>query len=84
MRRRRDGRFRRWVSDGARPLNQFTDVALQMLGPSTGSRGIVGQGRSFVEAAKHYPALKKQWVEFLGEHPNAATEWEETTEVQAA
>jgi chromate reductase len=38
----------------------------------------------FVEAAKHYPALKKQWVEFLGEHPNAATEREETTEVQAA
>ncbi len=38
----------------------------------------------FVEAAKHYPALKKQWVEFLGEHPNAATEREETAEVQAA
>jgi chromate reductase, NAD(P)H dehydrogenase (quinone) len=38
----------------------------------------------FVEAAKHYPALKKQWVEFLGERPNAATEREETTEVQAA
>ena len=38
----------------------------------------------FVEAAKHYPALKKQWVEFLGEHPNAATEREETTEIQAA
>ena len=38
----------------------------------------------FVEAAKHYRALKKQWVEFLGEHPNAATEREETTEVQAA
>jgi chromate reductase, NAD(P)H dehydrogenase (quinone) len=38
----------------------------------------------FVEAAKHYPALKKQWVEFLGEHPNAATERVETTEVQAA
>ena len=38
----------------------------------------------FVEAAKHYPALKKQWVEFLGEKPNAATEREETTEVQAA
>jgi chromate reductase, NAD(P)H dehydrogenase (quinone) len=37
-----------------------------------------------VEAAKHYPALKKQWVEFLGEHPNAATERVETTEVQAA
>jgi chromate reductase len=38
----------------------------------------------FVEAAKHYPALKKRWVEFLGEHPNAATERIETTEVQAA
>jgi chromate reductase, NAD(P)H dehydrogenase (quinone) len=38
----------------------------------------------FVEAAKHYPALKKQWVEFLGEHPNAATEREETAEIQAA
>ena len=24
-----------------------------------------------VEAAKHYPAMKKQWVEFLGEHPDA-------------
>ena len=38
----------------------------------------------FVEAAKHYPVLKKQWVEFLGEHPNDATERVETTEVQAA
>ena len=38
----------------------------------------------FVEAAKHYPALKKQWVEFLGEQPNAATERVETAEVQAA
>ena len=38
----------------------------------------------FVEAAKRYPALKKQWVEFLGEHPNAATEREETTEVHAS
>ena len=38
----------------------------------------------FVEAAKHYPAIKKQWVEFLGEHPTAATEREETTEIQPA
>jgi NAD(P)H-dependent FMN reductase len=38
----------------------------------------------FVEAAKHYPMLKKQWVEFLGEQPNAATERVETTEVVAA
>ena len=26
-----------------------------------------------VEAAKHYPSIKKEWVEFLGEHPDAAT-----------
>jgi NAD(P)H-dependent FMN reductase len=38
----------------------------------------------FVEAAKHYPALKKQWVEFLGERTDAETERVETTEVQAA
>lgn len=31
-----------------------------------------------VEAAKHYPGLKKEWVEFLGEHPNAATNRTET------
>lgn len=27
-----------------------------------------------VEAAKHYPCMKRAWVEFLGEHPNPATE----------
>jgi NAD(P)H-dependent FMN reductase len=27
-----------------------------------------------VEAALHYPALKKQWVEFLGERPSAETD----------
>jgi chromate reductase, NAD(P)H dehydrogenase (quinone) len=27
-----------------------------------------------VEAAKHYPAVKSQWVEFLGEKPDEATE----------
>jgi len=31
-----------------------------------------------VEASKHYPHLKKQWVEFLGERPD-----EETTRVEA-
>ncbi|HEX6372767.1 MAG TPA: NAD(P)H-dependent oxidoreductase [Longimicrobium sp.] len=36
-----------------------------------------------VEAARHYPALKKQWVEFLGEHPNA-TDRVETADVEAA
>ena len=29
---------------------------------------------SLVEAAKHYPCMKKAWVEFLGETPNPATE----------
>ena len=33
-----------------------------------------------VEAAKHYPVLKKQWVEFLGEHPNYATDRVEVAE----
>lgn len=37
-----------------------------------------------VEAARHYPGLKKQWVEFLGEHPNAATDRVETADVEAA
>jgi chromate reductase, NAD(P)H dehydrogenase (quinone) len=37
-----------------------------------------------VEAAKHYHVLEKQWVEFLGEHPNQATDRVETTEVEAA
>lgn len=27
-----------------------------------------------VEAAKHYPCVKKAWFEFLGEHPEASTE----------
>ena len=36
-----------------------------------------------VEAAKHYPGLKKQWVEFLGEHPDAATDRVESAPVDA-
>jgi chromate reductase, NAD(P)H dehydrogenase (quinone) len=31
-----------------------------------------------VEAAKHYPTLKKQWVEFLGERPDANIDRVET------
>lgn len=38
----------------------------------------------FVEASKHYPAMKKQWVEFLGEKPNAATERVEESPAAAA
>jgi NAD(P)H-dependent FMN reductase len=37
-----------------------------------------------VEAAKHYPGLKKQWVEFLGEQPNAAIDRVETNDTEAA
>ena len=36
-----------------------------------------------VEAATHYPVLKKQWVEFLGEQPNAATDRVETADEAA-
>ena len=37
-----------------------------------------------VEATKHYPVLKTQWIEFLGERPDAATERVETEEARAA
>ena len=36
-----------------------------------------------VEAATHYRGLKKQWIEFLGERPDAATEREESAFVDA-
>ena len=36
-----------------------------------------------VEAAKHYRPLKKLWVEYLGEHPNAAIDRVEQTQVEA-
>jgi NAD(P)H-dependent FMN reductase len=37
-----------------------------------------------VEAAKHYPMMKTQWVEFLGERPTPETDRVEQTEVRAA
>ena len=37
-----------------------------------------------VEAAKHYPMMKTQWVEFLGERPTDATDRVEEAEVRAA
>ncbi|GLF96884.1 NADPH-dependent FMN reductase [Streptomyces yaizuensis] len=33
---------------------------------------------SLAEAAKHYPCAKKAWVEYLGEHPDAATDRTQT------
>ena len=38
----------------------------------------------FVEASRHYPAMKIQWVEFLGERPNVATERVELSSAEAA
>ena len=35
-----------------------------------------------VEAAKHYPTIKQQWIEFLGERPSPATERVEISEVE--
>jgi len=37
-----------------------------------------------VEADRHYSRLKKQWVEFLGERPDASIDRVETTPVHAA
>ena len=37
-----------------------------------------------VEAATHYPAMKKQWVEFLGERADASIDRVEESAVQAA
>jgi NAD(P)H-dependent FMN reductase len=37
-----------------------------------------------VEAATHYPALKKEWIEFLGERPEPLIDREETSDTVAA
>ena len=44
----------------------------------------IGCFMDLVEAAMRYPGLKKQWVEFLGEQPNAATNRVETNDTEAA
>jgi chromate reductase len=40
--------------------------------------GTLGCFLELVEAAKNYRTLKKEWVEFLGERPDAATDRIET------
>jgi len=45
--------------------------------------GTVACFMELVEAAKHYPAIKTQWVEFLGEAPDAETERVEAAEQPA-
>ena len=44
----------------------------------------IGCFMDLVEAAKHYPGLKKQWVEFLGERTTAETDRVETSDTAAA
>ncbi|MGH7604704.1 MAG: NADPH-dependent FMN reductase [Gemmatimonadaceae bacterium] len=54
------------------PVGRIADSKLQKWFESTIECFI-----DLVEASKHYPVLKKQWVEFLGEKPD-----EETTRVE--
>jgi NAD(P)H-dependent FMN reductase len=44
---------------------------------------VIGCFMDFVEASKHYPQMKKHWVEFLGERPDPAIDRVEDTEVAA-
>ena len=57
----------------------LTDKTLQQRLEST-----IGCFMDLVEAAKHYPALKKEWVEFLGERPDATIDRVETNSAEAA
>jgi NAD(P)H-dependent FMN reductase len=58
---------------------QLKDAALQDRLERT-----LGCFLDLVEATKHYPQIKKVWVEFLGERPDAATDRIEESEVEAA
>jgi chromate reductase, NAD(P)H dehydrogenase (quinone) len=44
----------------------------------------IGDFLDLVEAAKHYRCIQKRWVEFLGEHPDAATDRVEISPEEAA
>jgi chromate reductase, NAD(P)H dehydrogenase (quinone) len=48
----------------------------EILNPLLGERfeSNVAAFMSLVEAAKHYPCIKKAWVEFLGEQPDPVTD----------
>ena len=43
----------------------------------------IGCFMELVEAAKHYPMMKKQWVEFLGEKPDPVVDRVEEKSVAA-
>jgi NAD(P)H-dependent FMN reductase len=61
------------------------DAAGRIANPTLQQRfdSTIGCFLDLVEAAKHYRPLKKLWVEYLGEHPNAAIDRVEQTPVQA-
>jgi len=59
------------------PAGSLTDAKLQHFFESTVDCFIES-----VEAAKHYPAMKSQWIEFLGERPTPETERVEVSEIQ--
>ena len=48
----------------------------EILNPTLRERfeGNVVSFMNLVEAAKHYPCIKRAWVEFLGEQPDPVTE----------
>jgi chromate reductase len=60
------------------------DAAGRIANPTLQQRfdSTIGCFLDLVEAAKHYRPLKKLWVEYLGEHPNAAIDRVEQTPVQ--
>ena len=51
-----------------------------------GNRGLWALRIPFehLEATKHYPQIKKVWIEFLGERPNSATDRIEESDIAAA
>jgi NAD(P)H-dependent FMN reductase len=56
--------------------HQAISPAGEILDPTLAARFVhnVAAFISLVEAAKHYPCIKKAWVEFLGERPDPVTE----------
>jgi NAD(P)H-dependent FMN reductase len=60
------------------PAGRIADVKLQAWFETT-----IGCFMDLVEASKHYPHLKKQWVEFLGERPDDETTRVELGEIAA-
>ena len=54
--------------------HQAFDAAGGLIDPQLGERfeQTIAGFMDLVEAAKHYPCIKRKWVEYLGEHPDPA------------